>query len=333
MGQAGSQEAPLPPPDIAGGVGSSQPMAEQRTEALVVPTVLQWSTGGTSVYVTGSFNNWGERIPLRRSGADFVVCLNLLPGTYQYKFIVDSEWRFAPDQPTVRDEMGNINNCVTVEDQQMYLHEDPCSGFFGDNPNNAYTQVLPDEITLAKEPPLAPVHLTVIPMNNPAAPMPSIASWSMQPPQSVTLLHMCLQRTDRANVSVVSTTQRFRSKFVTIVIYKPFDHSRDGWPSRGAMGQQQQQLLAAPQARVSWSGGGEAQAGGAPFGTSPGFAPPSMAGQMLPPPVPQRAQPPAPANFSHQLSSAESMDLGSRAASQSANMDTSADWHIPDASP
>jgi len=63
-----------------------------------------------------------------------------LPGTYQYKFIVDSEWRFAPDQPTVRDEMGNINNCITVEDQQMYLHEDPCSGFFGDNPNNAYTQ-------------------------------------------------------------------------------------------------------------------------------------------------------------------------------------------------
>ena len=89
-------------------------------------------------------------------------------GTYQYKFIVDSEWRFAPDQSTVRDEMGNINNCITVEDQQMcalfviiaslivcpckqketvpltslrYLHEDPCSGFFSDNPNNAYTQV------------------------------------------------------------------------------------------------------------------------------------------------------------------------------------------------
>ena len=41
---------------------------------------------------------------------------------------------------------------------RRYLHEEPCSGFFGDTPNNLYTQVLPDEITLAKEPPLAPVH-------------------------------------------------------------------------------------------------------------------------------------------------------------------------------
>ena len=55
-----------------------------------------------------------ERIPLRRSGNDCVVCLNLLPGTYQYKFIVDNEWRFAADQPTVRDEMGNINNIFQI---------------------------------------------------------------------------------------------------------------------------------------------------------------------------------------------------------------------------
>ena len=49
-------------------------------EAQPVPTVLQWSMGGINVSVTGSFNHWGERIPLRRSGSDFVVCLNLLPG-------------------------------------------------------------------------------------------------------------------------------------------------------------------------------------------------------------------------------------------------------------
>ena len=71
---------------------------ERPREAQLVPTVLQWSMGGGSVYVTGSFNHWGERIPLRRSGGDHVVCLNLLPGTYQYKFIVDNEWRYASDQ-------------------------------------------------------------------------------------------------------------------------------------------------------------------------------------------------------------------------------------------
>ena len=130
-------------------------------ESQLVPTVLQWSQGGGTVHVTGSFNHWGERIPLRRSGGDFVVCLNLLPGTYQYKFIVDNEWRYATDQQTVRDQMGNINNCLTVEDQAIYLHEDPQSGFFGNNPAQAYTQALPDEITLAKEPPTVPAHLGV----------------------------------------------------------------------------------------------------------------------------------------------------------------------------
>ena len=141
-----------------------------------MPTVLQWSAGGNAVFVTGSFNAWEERIPLRRSGTDHVVCLNLPPGkpsaqrganavpydlplrpcpagrlhkdcalagTYQYKFIVDNEWRFATDQPTVRDEMGNINNCITVIDQAMYLHEHAASGFFGDTPHNMYTQVRP----------------------------------------------------------------------------------------------------------------------------------------------------------------------------------------------
>ena len=69
--------------------------------------------------------------------------VDLAPGSYQYKFIVDNEWRCATAQPTVRDEMGNINNCITVIDQAMYLHEHAASGFFGDTPHNMYTQVRP----------------------------------------------------------------------------------------------------------------------------------------------------------------------------------------------
>ena len=152
---------------IAGALAGSSPLMDPEQqqapspESQLVPTVLQWSQGGGTVHVTGSFNHWGERIPLRRSGGDFVVCLNLLPGTYQYKFIVDNEWRYATDQQTVRDQMGNINNCLTVEDQAIYLHEDPQSGFFNNNPAQAYTQSLPDEATMAKEPPLVPAHLGV----------------------------------------------------------------------------------------------------------------------------------------------------------------------------
>ena len=46
----------------------------------------------------------------------------------QYKFVVDGEWRYAPDQPAMYDEAGNVNNVVEV---QEYVPEnlDSLSGF------------------------------------------------------------------------------------------------------------------------------------------------------------------------------------------------------------
>jgi hypothetical protein len=38
------------------------------------------------------------QIPMFRSGNDFTYIHNLTRGKHVYKFIVDDEWRFAPDQ-------------------------------------------------------------------------------------------------------------------------------------------------------------------------------------------------------------------------------------------
>ena len=83
-----------------------------------------------------------------------------------------------------------------------------------------YTQALPDEITLAKEPPLAPLQLSCIPLNTQSAPDPRIAAWTMPPPLSVVLTHMCLMPRG-ATATTMSVTHRFRNKFITVVIYKP----------------------------------------------------------------------------------------------------------------
>lgn len=209
---AGYGASPEPQGDAAGAAAE-----EAQRESAVVPTVLQWSQGGHSVYVTGSFNAWGERIPLRRaSGNDCVVCLNLLPGTYQYKFIVDNEWRFAADQPTVRDEMGNINNCITVEDQNIFMREEQPSGFFNDN---LYTQALPDEITMAKEPPQAPTHLWCLPLNFPTLQEHHCAGTTLLPPLGVTITHLMVS--DAAHTSTISVSQRVRHKYITLVFVKP----------------------------------------------------------------------------------------------------------------
>lgn len=51
---------------------------------------------------------------MHRSGNDFTWIGNLPRGQHSYKFVVDGEWRFAPDQPKQADRHGNINNICDV---------------------------------------------------------------------------------------------------------------------------------------------------------------------------------------------------------------------------
>ena len=46
---------------------------------------------------------------------------NLKKGKHAFKFVVDDEWRFAPDQPTVADIEGRINNFIDVSDDLSYV--------------------------------------------------------------------------------------------------------------------------------------------------------------------------------------------------------------------
>jgi len=58
---------------------------------------------------------------MHRSGNDFTYIHNLKRGKHAFKFIVDDEWRFAPDQPTVADIEGRINNFIDVTDFKPYM--------------------------------------------------------------------------------------------------------------------------------------------------------------------------------------------------------------------
>ncbi len=64
---------------------TSAPAEQQR----VVPTVFRWEHGGNNVYITGTFNGWGRKIPMYRSGNDFVYIQSLTAGKHAYKFVVD----------------------------------------------------------------------------------------------------------------------------------------------------------------------------------------------------------------------------------------------------
>jgi hypothetical protein len=118
-----------------------------------IPTVFKWEHGGRNVYITGTFNNWEKQIPMHRSGNDFTYVHNLKRGKHAFKFVVDDEWRFAPDQPTIADVEGRINNFIDVSDFSPYTGDD----FFFDKSKEQkvadedYKQIIPDMDEYTKE--------------------------------------------------------------------------------------------------------------------------------------------------------------------------------------
>jgi hypothetical protein len=73
------------------------------------------------VVLTGTFNNWHQsQLLFAREGDAWVCRVDLDPGVYQYKFIVDGDWLLDPSNPdTAEDEAGNVNNVIEVKREKQ----------------------------------------------------------------------------------------------------------------------------------------------------------------------------------------------------------------------
>ena len=69
------------------------------------------------VALAGSFNEWNQsQLLFGREGGEWVCRVDLDPGVYRYKLIVDGDWLLDPSNPeTAEDEAGNVNNVVEVK--------------------------------------------------------------------------------------------------------------------------------------------------------------------------------------------------------------------------
>ena len=79
---------------------------------------FEWpETGAFTVSVAGDFNNWDPQAHPLRKGKDglWEVALRLKPGTYEYMFVVDGEWREDPRNPNrVPNPHGGFNSVCEV---------------------------------------------------------------------------------------------------------------------------------------------------------------------------------------------------------------------------
>lgn len=51
---------------------------------------------------------------MQRAGKDHTILVVLPSGIYHYKFIVDGEYRYIPDLPSVADDVGGVCNLLDV---------------------------------------------------------------------------------------------------------------------------------------------------------------------------------------------------------------------------
>lgn len=179
-------------------------------EEETVPTVFTWNQGGHEVYITGSFNKWKEKIPMRKSMGEFTIIKNLPPGVHQYKFIVDGKWVHSPDQNIAADVDGNLNNCICVKRMPPELSKK--SG-----PRSSYGQKPLQLEQFVSEPPSLPPHLLRALLNT--AFLDNEDPLLLPLPHHVMLNHLYTLRR-RDGELITGVTHRYKSKFVTAVLYK-----------------------------------------------------------------------------------------------------------------
>ena len=169
--QSGAEDARAAEFAPGGSDSGAEPPPEERK---FVPTVFRWEHGGNTVFIAGTFNGWTTKIRMARSGQDFSTILNLPQDVYAYKFNVDGEWRFAPEQPTAEDRHGGVNNFIDLKTFRSFhegwrsqqRREERGEG----EDTKGWGTTIPGMEAYAKEPPMLPPHLRHILLNTPVGP-------------------------------------------------------------------------------------------------------------------------------------------------------------------
>lgn len=92
---------------VAYGLAQRDDVMPRRPHVSVMPSLtgrVEFRVTGfsqaTTVSIVGDFNNWGMfSTPLKRVGDSWIVRLDLAPGRYLYKYIVDGSWANDPATP------------------------------------------------------------------------------------------------------------------------------------------------------------------------------------------------------------------------------------------
>ena len=244
---------------------SNSDLSEKTTEQTVeiddskIPYTFVWDEGGDKVLLTGTFTNWQQSFAMSKGdNGTFTTQITLPKQFYQFKFIVDGNWKCSRRYDKMDDGSYNINNFIDLSKIETPLTQPPPSQKpQGENQNNnknnnnskahstnskekdGYGLVYPEKKELNTDAPLTPLHYinpfrvncntnqNIIGRNkfleflgNYNIDENNCYRQIMNTPH-VNLNHLITRNSARKTYVKVGGSLRYKQKVVTIIYYKP----------------------------------------------------------------------------------------------------------------
>jgi len=216
-----------------------KPAERPRDQVPVIPVLFKWQESVmdhySGVYLSGNFNKWG-RLPMKFCDNEYIESVDLTPGTYEFKFFVDGEWKHDPKLNNIPNKLGGFNNVIMVTKDDSSLCISCTEGVEGGAArtfnykdlgeedqkysDDGFTSEVPDMgmYNNAGPPPQLPVQLSrgILNSETDQSKDPTL----LPEPQHVLLNHL-YALTVRDGVMVLGATHRYKRKYVTTMLYKP----------------------------------------------------------------------------------------------------------------
>jgi len=192
-----------------------------------LPTIFKYSGNAKEAYVCGTFSDW-EKIPMVKSQKDFVALVDLPVGEHQFKYYVDNEWTHDKTIPSVDNTCGSKNNVITIQqdDFEAFSALDMDSKVTNTRhhrgPEAEFGQDIPGLNSFESKPgpPILPPHLLQVILNKDT---PLSCEPTLLPEPDHVMINHLYALSIKDGVMVISSTQRFRKKYVTTLLYKPIE--------------------------------------------------------------------------------------------------------------
>jgi len=192
-----------------------------------LPTIFKYAGDAKEAYVCGTFSNW-DKIPMVRTQKDFVAMVELPVGEHQFKYYVDNEWTSDKNLPTVDNDCGSKNNIISIqqEDFEAFAALDMDSKATNVRHQRGveleFGQEVPGLSAFEHKagPPILPPHLLQVILNKDT---PLSCEPTLLPEPNHVMINHLYAMSIKDGVMVISSTQRFRKKYVTTILYKPIE--------------------------------------------------------------------------------------------------------------